>query len=140
MRALALFLGFLAGAATLAFLGAAQLIWAQSEASYYLQLALAAALLIGIFFLARKASTRSLSISVLTAACLTAFMPFENRFIAFLSIAERHAASGDEMAGAAGFTGQLTSIAIGWLFYAVLLAVFAFGMRRWLDQGSRASK
>jgi hypothetical protein len=143
MRALALFLGLLAGAACLAFLGVAQLIWAQSEASYYVQLTLAAVLIGGLFFVARKASTRAIGVAVVTIAFLAAFMPIENRLIAFSSISQRNAAEpriGDEIGSAAGFTDQVTSIVLLWLIHTVLLAVFAFGVRYWLIRSGREAE
>jgi hypothetical protein len=137
MRAVALLVGMLAAAASLGYMGVAQLIWAQSEASYWLQLILAGLMLIGLFALARKLfATRVLGLAVLGAACVMAFMPVDNRVIEFVSIASRNKArpeAGDQIGGP-GFVDQFASIAVLWAYYAVLLALFTFGVRYWFVQ------
>lgn len=134
MRALALFVGILAAAASLGYIGVAQLIWAQSEASYWLQLVLAGLMLVGLFALARKPfATRVLGLAVLGAAFVMAFMPIDNRVIEFVSIASRNKArpeAGDQTGGP-GFVDQFASIAVLWALYAVLLTIFTFGVRYW---------
>lgn len=112
MRELTLVTGLAAGVVAVWFLGVAQLIWADSEASYYVQLALAVLLLASLGMLARRASASLLAIAVLATAFSTALLPVEN--------------------GLVRLREEPSGLAISWLFYSVLLAVFAFGLRHWL--------
>ena len=124
MRAFALSTGLLGGAAALLFLSSAQLIWARSESSYYLQFALACGCLAGLLFLARRASARLLCTLVVAAALMIALMPIENTS---LPLSGGHAKLFD----------RLSAVASPWLFYAVLLGLWTFGWRRWLAPFSR---
>ena len=137
MRGLALFVAVLAAAASLGYMGLAQLIWAQSEVSYWAQLLLAGLMLAGLFLLATNAfSTRMLGLAVIGAAFVAAFMPIDNRVVAFVDTASRNAArpeAGDQIGGP-GFVDQFASIAVLWAIYAVLLTIFTFGVRYWSVQ------
>ncbi len=134
MRSLALFVAMLAAAASLGYMGVAQLIWAQSEAGYWVQLGLTGLMFAGLFVLARNAfATRVLGLVIFGAAFVTALMPIDNRVVAFVSTSSRNSArpeAGEEIGGP-GFIDQFASIAILWVLYAALLAIFAFGVRYW---------
>lgn len=143
MRALPLLLAVVAGLSSLGLLGVAQLIWAASEASYYVQLAFAVGLLGGLYLLAQKASPRALSIAIVAAAFLAAIMPIERSVFEILSIGRQNAGEpqvGEAIGPASGISDVLTSIGVLWLLYGVLLAAFAFGLRNVSSGTSHASE
>ena len=112
MRILALVLGLLAGVMALGILGGMQLIGAQSEVNYYLQLIVAGLMLAGLYRLAPRTSGRSLSVAVLAGAFVIALMPVER--------------------AVSGGADQLMTIVLRYAVHGVLMAIFAFGLRHGL--------
>lgn len=133
MKVLPLVLAFAAGATCVLLLGVAQLIWARSEASYYLQLALTIALLGGLFFAARSASTPLLAAAIAGVALIAALMPLDSSEMIFSKIAALRAdpREGEVMEIAGGWSDWLTGVGGLWLIHAALLAVLAYGGRQW---------
>lgn len=133
MKVLAVILALICGAASTFLLGVAQLIWASSEVSYYLQLALAFVLLGGLFFATRNASARLLAAALIGTAMIAALMPLDSSVMIFSEIASRQAEprEGEVIGNAGGWIDWLTSVGSLWLIHAVLLAVFAYGLRQW---------
>jgi hypothetical protein len=130
---LALIPALVGGAACIFLLGVAQLIWASSEVSYYLQLTLAFVLLGSLFLATRNASTPLLVAALLGTAMIAALMPLDTSVEIFSELASQQAEPGDgEVIGkTGGWIDWLTSVGNLWLIHAVLIAVFVYGVRRW---------
>ena len=112
MRRLSLIIGFAAAATLLFTLGAAVLIWSQSDLSYYLQFALALSLLCGLFCAARRSwGIWMLALLALASATITTAMPIES-FSSRLST----------LSSFGGF-------GISWTVQFALTAIFTFGMK-----------
>jgi hypothetical protein len=113
------------GLALLFLLGFAQLIWASSEASYWVQLVLAVVVLAVLAWSSGKVSRRTLALAVAGVSFVTASMPVENRLI----LMGLPSSAGDQDWRVLDVLDALTPPLIALLIHLLLVASFAFAVR-----------